>query len=70
MTGTYDPESDTVFWGTGNPTPVLNGDVRPGENPDTCSIVAIDPNTGKKKWAFQPSPHDTHDPTLQLEFPL
>jgi alcohol dehydrogenase (cytochrome c) len=61
MTGTYDPESDTVYWGTGNPTPVLNGDVRPGDNPDTCSIVAIDPNTGKKKWAFQPSPHDTHD---------
>lgn len=61
MTGTYDPESDTVFWGTGNPTPVLNGQVRPGENPDTCSIVALDPNSGKKKWAFQPSPHDTHD---------
>lgn len=61
MTGTYDPETDTVFWGTGNPTPVLNGEVRPGNNPDTCSIVAIDPNTGKKKWAFQPSPHDTHD---------
>src|SRR5882672_5201570 len=61
MTGTYDPDTDTVFWGTGNPTPVLNGDVRPGNNPDTCSIVAIDPNTGNKKWAFQPSPHDTHD---------
>jgi alcohol dehydrogenase (cytochrome c) len=61
MTGTYDPESDTVYWGTGNPTPVLNGQVRPGDDPDTCSIVAIDPNTGKKKWAFQPSPHDTHD---------
>jgi alcohol dehydrogenase (cytochrome c) len=61
MTGTYDPATDTVFWGTGNPTPVLNGEVRPGDNPDTCSIVAIDPNTGKKKWAFQPSPHDTHD---------
>lgn len=61
MTGTYDPSTDTVFWGTGNPTPVLNGQVRPGDNPDTCSIVAIDPNTGKKKWAFQPSPHDTHD---------
>jgi alcohol dehydrogenase (cytochrome c) len=61
MTGTYDPESDTIFWGTGNPTPVLNGEVRPGDNPDTCSIVALDPNSGKKKWAFQPSPHDTHD---------
>ncbi|MEO8594130.1 MAG: acido-empty-quinoprotein group A [Candidatus Solibacter sp.] len=61
MTGTYDPETDTVFWGTGNPTPVLNGASRPGNNPDTCSIVALDPNTGTKKWAFQASPHDTHD---------
>jgi len=33
----------------------------PGNNEDTCSIVALDPNSGKKKWAFQPSPHDTHD---------
>jgi alcohol dehydrogenase (cytochrome c) len=61
MTGTYDPETDTVYWGTGNPTPVLNGAARPGDNPDTCSIVALDPNTGKKKWAFSASPHDTHD---------
>ena len=61
MTGTYDPDTNTVFWGTGNPTPVLNGNVRPGNDEDTCSIVAIDPDTGKKKWSFQPSPHDTHD---------
>lgn len=61
MTGTYDAETDTVYWGTGNPTPVLNGEVRPGDNLYTCSIVALDPNTGKMKWAFQPSPHDTHD---------
>jgi alcohol dehydrogenase (cytochrome c) len=61
MTGTYDPETDTLFWGTGNPTPVLNSASRPGDNPDTCSIVALDPNTGTKKWAFQASPHDTHD---------
>jgi alcohol dehydrogenase (cytochrome c) len=61
MTGTYDPEMNTLFWGTGNPTPVLNGQVRPGDNLYTCSIVALDPETGKLKWAFQPSPHDTHD---------
>jgi alcohol dehydrogenase (cytochrome c) len=61
MTGTYDPEQNLVFWGTGNPTPVLNGTVRPGDNLYTCSIVALDPETGKLKWAFQPSPHDTHD---------
>ena len=61
MTGTYDPELNLVFWGTGNPTPVLTGKPRPGDNPHTCSIVAIDPEKGKLVWAFQPSPHDTHD---------
>lgn len=61
LTGTYDPELKLVYWGTGNPTPVLNGKVRPGDNLYTCSIVALDPETGKLAWAFQPSPHDTHD---------
>ena len=56
MTGTYDPETDTVFWGTGNPTPVLNGDVRPGNNPDTCSIVAIDPTTERRSGRFKLRP--------------
>jgi alcohol dehydrogenase (cytochrome c) len=61
MTGTYDPQLNLTFWGTGNPTPVLNGATRPGDNLYTCSIVAINPDTGKLAWAFQPSPHDTHD---------
>ncbi len=61
MTGTYDPELNLLFWGTGNPTPVLTGSTRPGDNPYTCSIVALNPDTGKLVWAFQPSPHDTHD---------
>jgi alcohol dehydrogenase (cytochrome c) len=61
LTGTYDPQLNLVFWGTGNPTPVLNGTVRPGDNLYTCSIVALNPETGKLVWAFQPSPHDTHD---------
>ena len=61
MTGTYDPDLDLVYWGTGNPTPVLNGKPRPGDNLYTCSIVAIHPDTGKLAWAFQASPHDTHD---------
>jgi alcohol dehydrogenase (cytochrome c) len=61
MTGTYDPELDLVYVGTGNPTPVLNGAVRPGDNPWTCSIVALKPDTGKLVWGFQTSPHDTHD---------
>ena len=61
MTGTYDPDPNLLYWGTGNPTPVLNGKVRPGDNLYTCSIVALNPDTGKLAWAFQPSPHDTHD---------
>jgi alcohol dehydrogenase (cytochrome c) len=61
MTGTYDPELNLVYWGTGNPTPVLNGKTRPGDNPWTCAIVAVDPDTGKLRWGFQVSPHDTHD---------
>jgi alcohol dehydrogenase (cytochrome c) len=61
MTGTYDPDLGLVYWGTGNPTPVLTASTRPGDDLYTCSIVALDPATGKLKWAFQPSPHDTHD---------
>jgi alcohol dehydrogenase (cytochrome c) len=61
MTGTYDPDLHLVFWGTGNPTPVLNGSTRPGDDLYTCAIVALDPDTGKLAWSFQVSPHDTHD---------
>lgn len=61
MTGTYDPELNLLYWGTGNPNPVLAGDSRPGDNLYTCSIVALNPDTGKLVWAFQPSPHDVHD---------
>ena len=61
MTGTYDPELNLVYVGTGNPTPVLNGPARPGDNPWTGSIVALNPDTGKLVWGFQVSPHDTHD---------
>jgi alcohol dehydrogenase (cytochrome c) len=61
MTGTYDPDLNLLYWGTGNPTPVLTGVTRPGDDLYTCSIVALNPDTGKLVWAFQPSPHDTHD---------
>ena len=61
MTGTYDPELNLTYWGTGNPTPVLTGATRPGDNLYTCSIIALNPDTGKLAWAFQVSPHDTHD---------
>ena len=61
MTGTYDPTLNLMYVGTGNPTPVLNGPARPGDNPWTCAIVALNPDTGKLAWGFQASPHDTHD---------
>ena len=61
MTGAYDPALNLIYWGTGNPTPVLTGSPRPGDDLYTCSIVALNPDTGKLAWAFQPSPHDTHD---------
>ena len=61
MTGTYDPELNLVYVGTGNPTPVLNGVVRPGDNKWTGSIVALNPDSGELVWGFQVSPHDTHD---------
>jgi alcohol dehydrogenase (cytochrome c) len=61
MTGTYDPALNLIYWGTGNPTPVLTGKTRPGDDLYTCSIVALNPDTGKLAWSFQPSPHDTHD---------
>ncbi|PYV07926.1 MAG: hypothetical protein DMG07_27200 [Acidobacteria bacterium] len=61
MTGTYDVESDTLFWTTGNPSPDYDGSVRLGDNLYTCSVLALDPNTGRLKWYFQFTPHDTHD---------
>lgn len=61
MPGTYDPELNLVYWGTGNPNPVLAGQGRKGDNLFTCTIVALNPDTGKLVWYFQPSPHDTHD---------
>ena len=61
VTGSYDPELNLVYWGTGNPGPDYNGDVRPGDNLYTCSLLALDAVTGKLKWYFQFTPHDTHD---------
>jgi alcohol dehydrogenase (cytochrome c) len=61
MSGTYDPHLNLIYWGTGNPTPVLNGSTRPGDDLYTCSIVALNADTGKFVWGFSASPHDTHD---------
>lgn len=61
VTGTYDPELNLIYWGTGNPGPDLFGDVRKGDNLYTDAVVAIDADTGKLRWYYQFTPHDTHD---------
>jgi acido-empty-quinoprotein group A len=61
MPGTYDARLNLIYWGTGNTNPVFAGQGRPGANLWTESIVALDLDTGKLKWYFQLSPHDTHD---------
>jgi len=61
VTGTYDPDLNTLYWGVGNPSPDFNGDVRKGDNLYTCSILALNPDDGTYKWHFQNSPHDVWD---------
>jgi acido-empty-quinoprotein group A len=59
--GTYDPELNLYYVGTGNPNPVMAEKSRKGDNLYTCSIVALNPDTGKLVWYYQVSPHDVHD---------
>ena len=61
LTGSYDPAARTVYWTTGNAGPDFNGDNRKGDNLYTCSILALDLDTGKIKWHFQTTPHDEWD---------
>lgn len=61
MTGTYDPDLNLLYWGTGNPNPDYYGDDRKGDNLYTNSVVALDASTGVLKWHYQFTPHDTHD---------
>ena len=61
ITGSFDPDLNLLYWGTGNPGPDYNGDVRPGDNLYSCSMLAVDADTGKLKWHYQYTPHDTHD---------
>lgn len=61
VTGSYDPELNLLYWGTGNPGPDYNGSVREGDNLYSDSLLALDPDTGKLRWHFQFTPHDTHD---------
>ncbi len=61
MPGTYDPSLNLIFWGTSNPAPDFNDDVRPGDDLYTDCVLALDPDTGKLKWYFQFTPHDLYD---------
>lgn len=60
ITGSYDAETNTLYWGTGNPWPWL-WSVRKGKNLYSDSILALDPDTGKLKFYFQETPNDTWD---------
>ena len=61
MPGTFDPELNTIYWGTSNPCPDFDGDDRPGDDLYTDSVLALDPDSGKLKWHFQFTPHDLYD---------
>ena len=59
--GAYDPESHLYYFGTGNPTPAYTTGRGDGDNLYTCALMAVNVDTGKMVWAYQTSPHDTHD---------
>jgi alcohol dehydrogenase (cytochrome c) len=61
QTGSYDPELNLLYWGTGNPNPDYFGEDRKGDNLYTASIIALDADTGTLRWHYQFTPHDTHD---------
>src|SRR6201993_3062721 len=61
MPGTFDPELNTMFWGTSNPAPDFDGGPRPGDDLYTDCLLALDPDSGKLKWYFQFTPHDLFD---------
>jgi alcohol dehydrogenase (cytochrome c) len=61
VTGAYDPELNLLYYGTGNPGPDYHSDSREGDNLYSCSLVALDADTGKLKWHYQFTPHDVHD---------
>ena len=61
FTGSYDPELNLIYWGTGNPSSDFYGGDRMGSNLYTDSLVALNADTGKLKWYFQETPHDLWD---------
>ena len=61
MPGSYDPGLDLIYWAIGNPCPDFAGEERIGDNLYTSSVVALEAKTGRLKWYYQFTPHDTHD---------
>jgi alcohol dehydrogenase (cytochrome c) len=61
LTGSYDPDLGLLYWGTGNPGPVFDATVRPGDNLYTNSVLALEASTGKLRWHFQFTPNDAFD---------
>jgi alcohol dehydrogenase (cytochrome c) len=61
VTGSFDPDTNLTFWGTGNAGPDYNGDNRLGDNLYASSVIALDADTGTLKWHYQFSPHDEFD---------
>jgi PQQ-dependent dehydrogenase (methanol/ethanol family) len=61
LTGSYDPETDTLYWATGNPYPDSDDRARPGDNLYTNCILALNSDDGNLKWYYQVTAHDVHD---------
>jgi alcohol dehydrogenase (cytochrome c) len=61
VTGSYDPDLNLTYWGTGNPGPDWDGRARLGDNLYSCSLIALNPDTGELKWHYQFSPHNVFD---------
>lgn len=61
VTGSYDPDTNQLYWGTGNPVPPYDPAVRPGDNLFTNSILARNPDNGDLDWYFQYTPNDAWD---------
>jgi alcohol dehydrogenase (cytochrome c) len=61
VTGSYDPDLNLTYWGTGNPGPDWDGAARLGDNLYSCSVIALNPDTGKLQWYYQFSPHNEFD---------
>lgn len=61
LTGTFDPETNLLYVGTGNPAPDFDGGVREGDNLFTDSIIAVDVDSGQIRWHYQCTPHDLWD---------